>query len=272
MTLAAERPFIRSVRLEAGANQELIIDKLRIAFQIHKDVEGNPSPSTISVYNLAETTFANIRDRWTRFRLFAGYGDSPGLVVDGQSKHAEQVPQGVNRVTVITLGGAEREKVLSNFQGSYEGEVALRTILTDIVHSMMLDVGPLDQVPRVMLRDFVWTGSARQALYKLCANFGLVWYEDDREIRFEAIRSEAGQPALGAFNLHKDAGMIGSPARTEKGAKAEMVLNTDLRLGHLVNISSILLTGTYRVIKLSHIGDSWSGKFATAFEGVSVGN
>ena len=270
MTLAV--PFIRSVRLEVGPNQELTIDKLRTSFQIHKDIEGNPSPSTISVYNLAETTFSNIREKWTRFRLFAGYGESPGLVVDGQSKHVEQVPQDTDRVTLITLGGSEREKVLSNFQGSYEGEVALATVLADIVRSMMLEVGRLEQVPRVTLRDFVWTGSARQALYKLTSSYGLVWYEDNRVIHFEAVRSVAGEASLGAFNLHREAGMIGSPTRTEKGAKAEMVLNTDLQLGHVVNIESILLTGSLRVIKLSHIGDSWDGKFVTAFEGVSIGN
>ena len=144
--------------------------------------------------------------------------------------------------------------------------------MSDVVRSMMLEVGPLDHVPRVNLRDFVWTGSARAALYKLTASYGLVWYEDNRRVHFESSRSVDGEPSLGAFELHREAGLLGSPRRTDKGAKAEMVMNADLQLGHIVNITSILLTGSYRVIKLSHIGDNWNGKFSTEFEGVSVGN
>ena len=55
--------------------------------------------------------------------------------------------------------------------------------------------------------------------------------------------NDTGTPAAGAFTLSQSSGLIGSPARTEDGMKAMMVLNADIELGQTIALQSIQLTG-----------------------------
>ena len=70
--------------------------------------------------------------------------------------------------------------------------------------------------------------------------------------------------------LDEPGGLIGSPSVTETGARAKMLLNTDLHLKQLVEIKSELLSGRYTISSITHRGDTWSGEFVTDIEGSPV--
>ncbi len=70
--------------------------------------------------------------------------------------------------------------------------------------------------------------------------------------------------------LDEPGGLIGSPSVTETGARAKMLLNTDLHLKQLVEIKSELLSGRYTISSITHRGDTWSGEFVTEIEGFLV--
>ena len=77
-------------------------------------------------------------------------------------------------------------------------------------------------------------------------------------------------PQAGIFTLNQRSGLIGSPARTEDGMKAKMVLNADIELGGNIVLQSTLLTGVYKVKTMLHQGDTWGGEWATGIEAVNV--
>ena len=67
--------------------------------------------------------------------------------------------------------------------------------------------------------------------------------------------------------LDEPGGLIGSPSATEKGARAKMLLITDLQLDQLVDIRSEMLNGMFKISSIVHRGDTWSGEFVTEIEG-----
>ena len=67
--------------------------------------------------------------------------------------------------------------------------------------------------------------------------------------------------------LDEGGGLIGSPSATEKGARAKMLLSTDLQLDQLVDIRSEMLNGMFKISSIVHRGDTWSGEFVTEIEG-----
>ena len=67
--------------------------------------------------------------------------------------------------------------------------------------------------------------------------------------------------------LDESAGLVGSPSATETGARAKMLLNTDLHLEQLVEIKSELLSGMFVISSITHRGDTRSGEFVTEIEG-----
>ena len=105
------------------------------------------------------------------------------------------------------------------------------------------------------------------ALDALLAPRGIRWYVQGGEVLFG---NDVGTPLAGNFTLSQASGLIGSPARTEDGMKAKMVLNADIELGQDITLQSIQLTGQYKVKTILHQGDTRDGEWATGIEAVNA--
>ena len=122
-------------------------------------------------------------------------------------------------------------------------------------------------MPQETLGEWAYVGRCRDALDALLTPRGLRWYVLGGEVLFG---NDTGTIAAGAFTLSLSSGLIGSPARTEDGMKAKMVLNADIELGQTITLQSIQLTGEYKVKTILHQGDTWDGEWATGIEAVEA--
>lgn len=246
----------------------IVIEGLRMSFEVRTAIQGDPGPSTITVTNLAEPTAREIQKDATA-RLSAGYRGYPiDQVYVGEIQEIEQEFEGRERLTTLTLEPASRQaRAAVTIATSYLGAVSLRTIVGDIAGKLGLAVGPLDAVPELAVADYVHAGKAEDALTGLLRPRGVEWYEADGELLFR--RRGLANAQIG-FVLREDTGMIGSPALTENGFTARMRLSPLVRLNQRVYVESERLNATGKIISLEHRGDTWDGEWQTAFEAVAL--
>ena len=257
--------YLRRCDLSIGGL--LIQETLRIVFSIRLGGDASQQPSTIQIYNLANATASAITEKGMPVRLQAGYADTPlGLLYDGQVRRGDTERHGLDRITTVAMGNMDRQKAII-FNRSYM-RIALPALIRDIVSTMGLaHHSSLFIVPSEVLAEWSYIGRCRDALDALLTPRGIRWYVQGGEVLFG---NDVGQPLAGNFTLSQSSGLIGSPARTEDGMKAKMVLNADIELGQTITLQAVQLTGGYKVKTILHQGDTWDGEWATGIEAVTA--
>ena len=262
------RQYLRQARLSIAPPGLGIDERLRLSFDVRTATQGKPPASTISITNLAETTAAQLVAPAT-VRLTAGYVGHPlDQIFAGEIARIDSGFEDRDRVTTLLLGPTNRQaRTAVIVSTAYQGVVALHTVVADIAGRMGLPVGALDAVPDVTIANYVHAGRPEDALTGLLRPRGVEWYEVDGEVRF---RRRGLADAQVGFVLSEATGMISSPERTEKGVRAQMRLNALVRLDQRVRIDSQRLAGTYKIITIGHVGDTWDGPWMTEIEAVTM--
>ena len=320
--------YLRRARVEVvhAGNLLLSVDEsLRIAFSIRKGSQSDGPSSEVKIYNLSRASGSLVMDKRDLVRVQAGYGDEKmlGLVGEMEIRNVTHERVGLDRITTMSLGASDTARTETVWDQSYEGEVLLPQIVTDIVDAMGLMLGSTDIIPTVPVSDFSEAGKAYDALRDLLEPWGVEPYIEDSYVKFAPLApaatrtpvpvavprptpiipvavprptptpdftpgpSSSSDPAPTPRRaemqervaaptptvqtplavLDEPGGLIGSPSVTETGARAKMLLNTDLHLEQLVEIKSELLSGRYTISSITHRGDTWSGEFVTEIEG-----
>ena len=258
------RQYLR--RLDLTIGERLIQETLRVQFNIRLGGDSAQQPSTIRIYNLAEDTASIMTVTDNAVSLSAGYADTlTGLIYEGQVRRGDTERHGLDRITTLALGNSDSQKA-TIFTRSY-AHISLRDIIRDISGIMGLAVHPsISIVPQETLAEWSYIGRCRDALDALLTPRGIHWHTTSQSIMFGAAAS--GTPNTGSFTLSQASGLIGSPARTEDGMKAKMVLNADIDVGQTIIMDSVYLTGGYTVKTVLHHGDTWEGEWATDVEAI----
>lgn len=262
--------YKRIIRIVIGQEDStaISIDKLYIQIEIKKNISGKPNDGFVKIYNLAENTENQIRDKGVRIRVFAGHDDRPVLIHDGDIRRVDRDPKpGVDRITIINLGGNVVKLSQAFFNKSYSGQVSVKQIVLDAIPTFNIDATDTDQIPDdAFLYDYSFTGKTGDLLDKILNPIGVQWFESDNFIKFSSNKKALENVVL----LAKNTGLIGSASITDKGANFKSVLNGRIVLNERVKIESILVNGVIKVIELMHKGDNRDGEFITEGIGTEI--
>ena len=267
------RQYLRqiSVEIEGADRSVLIIEELRITFDLHIDDQSSSSPSTVKIWNLAKASAAHIAEPEQIVRVKAGYGDitNSAPIFDGEIRRVLHERTGVDRVTTIVLGRSDSATSGALVSISLVGPVRLRDLVRRVVDAMGLRIESVQAVPDEELEDgFFYNGSAKSALKDLLQPHKVTAYQAGRVMHFTHRDDE---PERGTFFLSHATGLIGTPSLTEdEGFRAKMALNRSIELSQLVEVSSEAVDGWFRVKTLVHRGDNWGGEFVTEIEGAKT--
>jgi hypothetical protein len=258
------------------------VSELRCTFSVEKSMTTDPNPSIIQIYNLAPNTRNEILTNGTRVIIEAGYrGPQFGLIFDGDI--VRSLKRGPSSNTKITEIIAQDGDVFLN-SGFISVSYAAGQTSEDIIRGMAgisdpyISVGCVSENLKGMqlARGKALFGQPKDYAREIAKGEGALFYVCDRQIN---LVKPMDLPTDEIISLTPRSGLIGSPEQTEDGVKARCLLNPLLNLNKLVHIDNDLVqedakfgalsTGVYKIISLTHKGDTRGQDWYTDFIGIA---
>ena len=275
--------WLREVRAVIGDGDRAIsIEDLYIGFRVRRETSGTPAEGHVEVANLSASNERHVRERGSRVQLFAGHRGNSGLILDGDVRRVARRREGLDRMTVVYVGGnvvAQTSSGAAFFNRSYGPGTSVRSIAKDIVDSWTgFSIGPQDPIPpNATVDEWSYAGPSGLAMTELLEPFGLRWYEEHGLIKFTSSAQVTPAPTpvttvtTGRIHVISEAtGMIESPTITEDGMRVRTILNHQFSLDDEVEVRSIVTEGEslgrQKIVLLEHRGDNRQGDFHTDLE------
>lgn len=288
----ATGPYLRRIRLTLGPLEEWrgqssgqssgrtlqfesdgTMDTLRVSGSFHKTIMGEPSPSTISVYNLARDTRDAIRAGMTKVTVLAGWRNTQMHVVFQGSVHsALSERNGAAIVTKITAapghGSLVRGVSSRTFFRGMSVRQAVKLLAGDLPGVLVIDSG-IEGIPGA-LRGGSWTcaGKTRDALNQLAKEYGFSWHIDNglfRALGNKALFGGVTDLSGNGGGLISVAPALNGPMQEGSGVKIKALYVPGITAGCGVRVNSAVspgYNGVYRVhtvgIDLDSHGDAWT--------------
>lgn len=238
-------------------------DMLRCVFKIERGNDASANTAEISVYNLAEQTRSRVAEKGIETILAVGYSGRSSVIFRGKLEAGQNKREGVDWATTFQSTDGGRELRQARINKSFK-TVSVTEAFQSVASALGVGLGnAIDKISegnkRGTITDFanglVLSGSARAELDRLVRTFGLDWSIQDGQIQLLGPR-DAIEPG-DAIVLDSDRGMIGSPESGEDGiVEVRSLLIPQLTPGRVVKLSSLQVSGFYRVENVSYQGDT----------------
>lgn len=282
--------FIRKWKVKIDS---LVIEELRIKFEVDKSLVGSPNLLKIDIYNLKESNRNLIKNTYQNIELYAGYVDNMPLVFKGQLRTVSHLLVGTDWITTIYAGdGAlalETATINKTFPAGTSQGSLVDSLLSELTTVGGIAKGKLEGIKecitkkKSLLKSLIMSGGVKEWLDTLSKNCGFDYSVNDGVIETNAKgRPLNDQPS---FLVSQKTGMIGSPELTEVGANATVYLRGDLKLARRFKIKAISATlnvgnqyfrkvnksvtnNTYMIQQIKHTGDSHDNDWKTELTGI----
>ena len=266
----------------------LDVSQLRCSFSVTKTMIMQPNYSEVIIYNLNAETENTIIKEGMRIIVEAGYeGEQYGLIFDGDI--LQPIREKEDGVTYkLTLTSIDSDKFMNfgfaNFS-LLRGQ-SLRDVVTKVTNkakypSQLGDISKSLSNSK-LTRGKVVFGLAKTVLRQVAQSQAATFYVDNNRVNIiKADDIPQGQ----VIELSPKTGLIGVPSQNEYGVIAKCLLNPRITLNSIVHIDNSLIKaqraqlnqvvrtldvdGLYRVIKITHIGDTRGDDWYTEIETVS---
>lgn len=248
------------------------IEKLRFTFEVKRTLQKEPNPCDLVIYNLSPHSRAEIEKKPATVTLLAGYDGVQRLLFTGDLRHAFSEREGTEWVTYVKLGDGARSYAHARMDNkSYKPPIRVSQVLTDAANSMGLDLPPEAEqsleLKQALSTGISMHGPTRDVLTRLLAPYGYGWSIQNGTLQILKDGDTRGE----AFLINGDTGLKNSPTR-ETGDKAlqrlevsfEVALYPELFPGCLVQLESQAFNGTFKVLELSHAGDTEGDEWTTS--------
>lgn len=261
-------------KFDFSAGGVLIKEPLTVKFSIPFSDSVNTNSTAIKVYNLKDSTIKGVQIN-TLALLNAGYEVDYGNIFTGYLKSLSTAWEGVDKVTSFVCVDAPSAYLKDIFKKTYAKGTKASVIVNDIVAFSGLKVGeiklPVDFVyrsgktlkgtPKTLL-----TGIAKDCKAKMHITKNALY-----------LRNKNAGTNLG-LDISKETGLIDNPEVVEnevtvnkkqvtrKGYKLKMLLNPRVDTDVIIKLTSKTVTGTFRVEKGEHKGDTSGNEWFTECE------
>ena len=256
------------------------VSELRCTFKVTKPA-AKPNTAEVVISNLSAETREKINRKGAPLILKAGYTGSLATIFSGVVRTVDPIRDGTEWNTTIRSGDGERAYRYANVSNSYKAGTPMKAVLTDLVKSLGLDTGNSAEVFAAVnsqaVNGYVAHGKSARILDEVLGGLGMEWSIQDGRVQVlkkgDATKDEA-------VVLGPDSGLLGSPqlgSGNEKNKPAGLVkvkclLQARLKPGGKVSIDSEGVKGVFRIISLTHGGDTHGGDWCTEFEAAPAPN
>ena len=262
-------------------SRTLRIADMRIRFRLKLSTLSASRNSTLAISNLREETVAAIT-RGARIVIYAGYSRGPyGSIYTGIAADVDQDDETLERDLNITLTqtgqggqGATTTPVDGRFRGKgqhpfWPAETRLRTIFRDHARLLGYQLAAHSDIPSEPI-GIVWqiANNTKLSLDGLARRYNRTWWADGQRLVVGRYRTPLR--SIGHITLQESTGMIGIPAYTDDGFTGKALLSGVAKPGARVTVRSRRVRGTFALVEVDHIGDSWGAKWETVMRGAHL--
>lgn len=253
---------------------QVVIQDLETQFKIRHTLRKNPNTCDITITNLAPDTRTFLEQKPLLCQVAAGYDNKPQLLFTGDVRFAMTELKSPNWETLLQLGDGDCNHRWARVNRSYKGGTTLRQVITDCVKSFgyalptnLLNSSLLDQKVQ---GGSVSHGKAADEITRLLAPLGYTWSIQNGV--FQALKADEAL-AGSAWQVDQAHGMIGTPefgtppnSGKPPHMKVKMELYPQLTAGCLIDLTSKVKNGRFRVEMVEHVGNNLHNKFETEIE------
>lgn len=264
----------------SGYESTLTFSKLRVAFNIKKNLAWATNVGSIKIWNLSSSNRNLIKDYGDEVTIYAGYergaGESLLYVGDTTSvSHSFDSPE-----IVTTLECGDGDKYFNNMKQSlsFQAGTPVRTVIQTIADKMGVRIIEFAETPNIVYENGIaFTGMLRESLFAACKFAGLQPSIQNNNLQIIPIKGTIVQPA---YKINSETGMIGVPERfTYKsqdfyetlrpvGFKVNTLLDPLIIPGYKVDVQSAYLgwQGIFKVQTVIHTGDTYGENWLSNLE------
>lgn len=232
------RQWKRRAQVIVGkAGQGLLIEHLRIAFEVTKTATPEPNTAIIKIYNLAPDNQAKVRNEFTEVLLNAGYEDGMLLTFRGNIKHAYRYRQGNDWITEIEAADGDKDFRQAEINETLAAGTTRAQIVDRCVGTFAGGTakGHVDVPEKTLLRGRVVSGSTRSVLDECARDSGANWSIQDGNLTI--VRTDKMLPNQ-AIVIRSDTGMLESPEINDKGISVKCLMNPRIAINGALQLSN----------------------------------
>ena len=251
-------------------NKIIEIDKLKIKFDIKKSRTREQNKATIEIYNLNETTRANIKNEGVTVELYAGYADDVGLIFRGDIREVSHKKTNADIITTITAGDGDNALRKSSINVTMPKSSSLKKHIIELASKLEgIKIGKIVGIDGLEgnKRATTFVGSVRDELDRLAIKYDFSYTIENHIFNLVRNRQHTGLSEV----ISVESGMIEAPVATEKGVDVKTLLNNNLKCNDLFRLEAKFLSRTYRIDELNFKGDTHSTEWFSAIKGVNLG-
>lgn len=295
------RQWKRKVQVVIGkAGNGLLVENLRVKFEVAKTVESAPNVAVIKIYNLSPTNEARIKNEFDEVLLNAGYDGAMQLVFRGNIKHVYRYREVNDYITEIEAGDGDkdfRKAVINETLAAGTGTGALVDRAVGTFKGVGgTTKGTVQVAEKTRLRGKVVSGNTRDVLNDVARESGANWSIQDGQL---TIVSANGVLPNEAIVITAETGMLKAPEINDKGIAVKCLMNPQLRVNGAIKLDNngikakrvkaqALATkrekeettpkepvrldpdGIYKVLKLTHKGDTRGQDWVSEIECIGL--
>lgn len=263
------RLYLRKCILDIiGQSGTSSISDLRVEFDLTKNLESTPNSGTLKIYNLSDSTRSLLEGKNTKVNIQVGYEETLETVFIGDVTKASHERQNVDIITTVDLADGDNAYRNSSFVKGYPKGTKLKNVIDELSKELKVTTGTIQDVPEETFNfGLSLSGLIKDHLNKLCRPRKLEW-----SIQNQTLNIIGEDKTLKNVNilLSPDSGLVGFPAKTDKGVQFESLLQPQLNPGSKVTLESRVVSGTFKLRKVQHVGDNQRGTFLSKCEASST--
>lgn len=275
------------VLVDIGNGKAFDVSQLRCKFEITKDMTSlEANQSKVTIYNLSPEDENKLIQEGQRIIIEAGYdGSQYGMIFSGNIiQPLRSKENGVDYCLTLVSMDADRYATYGLINVSMVAKQSMRDAVETVLAKSSQEVGKgfLTDTTISYPRGKVMFGMSRDYLAQLAKSANSAFYIEDGQAHIVAAPDiQSGR----ILSFGPTTGLINSPMQNELGVSCEVLLNPQVKLNtlfHLDNtkiasqqytpgqaVRSLDSQGIYRVIKLTHSGDTRSNEWVTKIDAVS---
>lgn len=234
----SSRQWKRRAQVVVGkSGSGLLIENLRIAFEVVKTATPAPNTAIIRIWNLSPDNAARVRNEYDELLLNAGYEDAMRLVFRGNIKHVYRYRDGNDWITEVEAADGDKD---------YRNAVINQTLAAGTSKRQLVDrcvgtftggtkQGHIDLPEKTLQRGRVVSGNTRAVLDECARDSGANWSIQDGQLVMVGTSKMLPNQAI---VIRSDTGMLGSPEINDKGVTVKCLMNPQISINGAVKLDN----------------------------------